>query len=154
MRNRCAVLALLSSTLTSPLARADGGPSEAPAVPAHVPGELPDRGRFGGLWVVPLATPWFQGAGLEAGYRYRWLVGLFREGFVQNGYAPAEATALARTRRVFFELELAAQTTFDEALTVAVGGARPFSTTTSKPACSTRPGGIRRPPSTIEFVPR
>src|SRR4051812_27473296 len=47
-------------------------PGQSGRVPVPKP---PDRGRFAALWVVPVATHRFQGAGLEAGYRYQWLAG-------------------------------------------------------------------------------
>ncbi len=67
-----------------------------------------DRGRFAALWVTPLGTHRYQGAGFEAGYRYGAFAGLVREGFVQNDYNPVSGTplpTLERTRRFSFDVE-------------------------------------------------
>lgn len=89
----------------------------------------PDRGRFAAFWVVPLATHRFQGAGLEAGYSYRWIAGLYRIGFVQNGYEPvsgAPLLALERTQRLFFDLEVDLRWRFANLVTLAAGGGAGF----------------------------
>lgn len=104
--------------------------TQAPPPPAVGPAPDPagpsDRGVFAGLWVAPIATHQFQGAGVELGYRYRWLAGLYRLGFLQNGYAPPNdpnpVFTLERTQRTFLELELDGQRRFRDQGTVAVGG--------------------------------
>jgi hypothetical protein len=68
-----------------------------------------NRGIFSELWVVPVATKRFQGAGLSLGYERSWLAALYRIGFVQNDYAPFDSTSLQRTRRIFLDLEVDAQ---------------------------------------------
>jgi hypothetical protein len=78
------------------------------------------------MWVTPLATHRFQGAGVEAGYRFRWLAGLYRAGFLQNGYAPSNGLTLERTQRVFLDLELAGQWRFSDLGTLAVGAGAAF----------------------------
>jgi len=92
--------------------------ASAPAAPA-------DRGRFAALWVAPVATHQFQGAGVEGGYRYHWLVALNRLGFLQNGYAPPEEVTpvltLERTQRLLLELELGGQWRFDDQGTAGIG---------------------------------
>jgi hypothetical protein len=100
-------------------------PTQAVAPPTSPPPPT-DRGRFAAIWVAPLATHQFQGAGVEAGYRYHWLAGLYRLGFLQNGYAPADALTLERTQRVFLDLELDGQWRFHDAVTLAVGGGVAF----------------------------
>jgi hypothetical protein len=84
-----------------------------------------DRGRFAALWVTPVATHQFQGAGVEGGYRYHWLVALNRLGFLQNGYAPPEQVTplltLERTQRLLLELELGGQWRFDDQGTAGIG---------------------------------
>ena len=103
--------------------RATGPPAlQAPVQPVPSP---PDRGRFAALWAVPFATHHLQGAGLEAGYRYRWIVGLYRIGFVQNGYEPISGSpllALQRTQMLFLDLEVDARWQFSKGVTLAVGG--------------------------------
>jgi hypothetical protein len=80
-----------------------------------------DRGRFATLWITPLATHRFLGAGVEAGYRWRWLAALYRAAFLQNDYAPAaDGFVLQRTQRLVFELEADAQWSLP-AVTTAVG---------------------------------
>jgi hypothetical protein len=105
---------------------AQGG---SPALPS-VPVTPPDRGRFAALWVAPFATHRFQGAGLEAGYRYRWLAGVYRLGFLQSGYAPPEGSTplltLERTQRLLLELEVGAQWRFHDQGTLAIGGGAAF----------------------------
>jgi hypothetical protein len=83
----------------------------APAAAAVPPPttEVPNRGVFSELWVVPLATHRFQGAGLSLGYERGWLAALYRIGFVQNDYAPFGGASLQRTRREFIDLEIDAQ---------------------------------------------
>lgn len=97
--------------------------ASAPAAPA-------DRGRFAAVWVAPIATHQFQGAGVEAGYRYRWLAGLYRLGFLQNGYAPPEQVTplltLERTQRLLFELEVGGQFRFYDRVTAGIGGGAAF----------------------------
>jgi hypothetical protein len=74
------------------------------------------------VWVAPFATHAFQGAGVEAGYRWRWLAGMYRFGFVQNGYAPAEGTPFLReTQRMFLDLELDGELHLPKRLTLAGG---------------------------------
>jgi len=105
--------------LLSVLAAEAAPPSPPP--PAQPP-PVEDRGRFGGLWVVAVATHQFQGGGLEAGYRWRWLAGLYRVGFLQNGYAPVDGTPyLQRTQRAVFELEVDGELHLPGRLTVAGG---------------------------------
>jgi hypothetical protein len=101
--------------------------AEAPAQPPAAPQSpaAPDRGPFGALWVMPLGTHRFQGAGLEFGYRYRWFAPLYRIGFIENGYEPISGSsrlALERTRRVFLDLEIDAQFQVGGAAALAVGG--------------------------------
>jgi hypothetical protein len=95
----------------------------APAAPA-------DRGRFAALWVTPLATHRFQGAGVEAGYRYQWFAGLSRLGFLQNGYAPPGGATpeltVARTQRLLLELEVGGQWRFHDQVTLGIGGGAAF----------------------------
>jgi len=97
--------------------------ASAPAAPA-------DRGRFAAIWVAPIATHQFQGAGVEAGYRYRWFTGLYRLGFLQNGYAPPEQVTplltLERTQRLLFELEVGGQLRFHDQVTAGIGGGAAF----------------------------
>ena len=97
--------------------------SDESAVPSG-----PDRG-FAALWVTPLATHWFQGAGFEAGYRYGTFAGLVREGFVQNDYAPVSGTpvpTLQRTRRFSFDLEADVHWRAANAVAFDVGGGLGF----------------------------
>jgi len=94
--------------------------TSAPAAPA-------DRGRFAALWVAPIATQRFQGAGVEAGYRYHWFVGLYRLGFLQNGYAPlseevSPVLALQRTQRLLLEVEVGGQWRFGDQFSMGIGG--------------------------------
>ncbi len=100
-------------------------PPQAVAPPASPPRPA-DRGRFAAIWVAPLATHQFQGAGFEAGYRFHWLAGLYRLGFLQNGYAPSNDLTLERTQRVFLDLELDGQWRYRDAVTLAVGGGAVF----------------------------
>ena len=84
----------------------------------------PARGLFGALWVMPLSTHEFQGAGLEVGYCYGWFAPLYRAGFVQNGYEPISGNpvlALERTRRWFLDLEIDAQIHFRERIALSFG---------------------------------
>lgn len=97
------------------------------AAPTAAPAAPPDRGRFAALWVAPLATQRFQGAGVEAGYRYHWFAGLYRLGFLQNGYAPlseevSPVLALQRTQRLLFEIEVGGQWRFGDQFTMGIGG--------------------------------
>jgi hypothetical protein len=109
---------LLASTSVGAQTAAPTPTSSATVAPA-------ERGRFAAVWVAPLATHWFQGAGAEAGYRYRWLVGLYRLGFLQNGYAPPEEVTpqltLERTQRLVFELEVGGQLRFYDRVTAGLG---------------------------------
>lgn len=115
------------------------GPAVSPAPSAETPSgsdqaeiasaPAPERGRFAALWVTPLGTHRFQGAGLEAGYRYGWLAVLVREGFAQNGYQPVSGTALLaleRTQRFSFDLEVDVQRRFGGQVALAVGGGAGF----------------------------
>lgn len=126
------VMALWLAIAASPV-----GAQTAPAVasvpaatPSTTPPAPPDRGRFAALWLTPIATHQFQGGGVEAGYHYRWLAGLYRLGFVQNGYAPfndlSTLLVLERTQRLFLELELDAQWQYRNVMTVAVGAGAVF----------------------------
>jgi len=64
-----------------------------------VPTSPVDRGRFASLFIVPFSTRRFLGAGLEAGYKYGWLAGAYRAGYLQNEYAPVTSTSdLRRTQ--------------------------------------------------------
>lgn len=89
-----------------------------------------DRGRFAAFWVTPLATHRFQGAGVEAGYHFHWLAGLYRLGFLQNGYAPSDdltpELTLERTQRLFLDLEIDGQWRYRDAVTLAVGAGAVF----------------------------
>jgi hypothetical protein len=128
------VVALLFVVSTAPVrAQTEAPPPPAVAPPVVAPGPAPDpvalgydRGAFAGLWVTPIATHQFQGAGLELGYRYRWLAALYRLGFLQNGYAPPNEPnpvfVLERTQRMFLELELDGQWRIRDRVTVALGG--------------------------------
>lgn len=115
-----------SMSMSAARAQATGEPATAPA---PLPGaaqveDAPASGRFGALWLTPVATHWFQGAGLEAGYRHRWVAGLYRAGFFQNGYEPVADgpfVALARTRRFLLDLELDGQWTFAGRVALALG---------------------------------
>jgi len=95
------------------------------ATPPISPAPPPDRGPFGALWVTPLATHRFQGAGLEAGYHFGWFAGLYRIGVLQNGYAPpadlSPVFTLERMQRLFLDLELDGQWRYRGVLTLAVG---------------------------------
>jgi hypothetical protein len=92
-----------------------------------VPAPAPDRGRFGSLWVAPYDNKSFQGAGLGAGYRYSWLAGVYRAGFMQTGYEPLQqGMALQRTRRVLAELEVDGQIRLGNVITMAVGAGGAF----------------------------
>jgi hypothetical protein len=85
----------------------------------------PDRSMFAALWVTPFATNHFQGAGTEVGFRYRWLIGLYRIGFLQNGYEPVSGTpllTLERTQRLSLDLEVNARWRFSKKATLAAGG--------------------------------
>ena len=97
----------------------------AASTPATGPTATLDRGMFGSLWVTPLATHQFQGAGMELGYHRRWLAGLYRIGFVQNSYAPVNDPSVEllfeRTRRIFLDLEIDGQWQFRDGATVAIG---------------------------------
>jgi hypothetical protein len=66
--------------------------------------------KVSGLVTVPLARDGLLGAGFQFGWRRDWFVGLIREGFVVNGFAPQSSTTYERVqRRAFFELEAEAQ---------------------------------------------
>jgi len=117
MDRRLAALVLVPGLLAT-RARAEETAPEAPAARREAP--PPDRGRFATLWVTPLATHRFLGAGVEAGYRWRWLGALYRAAFLQNDYAPADEFVLQRTQRLALELELDAQWSLP-AITTAVG---------------------------------
>jgi hypothetical protein len=110
---------LASTSVGAQTAAPPPATTTGPAAPA-------DRGRFAAVWVTPLATHRFQGAGVEAGYRYRWLAGLYRLGFLQNGYAPpggaTSVLTLARTQRLLFELEVGGQLRFHDQVTLGIGG--------------------------------
>jgi hypothetical protein len=104
----------------SPAAAASGSTAVA-----QVRAAPPDRGAFSALWVVPFATHHFQGAGSEVGFRYRWLVGRYRIGFLQNGYAPVSGSplfTLERTQRLFLDLEVDARWRFSKVGTLSAGG--------------------------------
>ncbi len=113
-------LALLTSSLRlAATARSVAAHTPAPSPPA-APGPAPsptpistpeavNRGVFSELWVVPIATHRFQGAGLSLGYERSWLAALYRFGFVQNDYAPFDVMSLQRTQRLFLDLEVDAQ---------------------------------------------
>jgi hypothetical protein len=124
MDRRLVALVLVSS-LWARAARAETTaptPTGAP-VPTTAASPAPrpaDRGRFATLWVTPLATHRFLGAGVEAGYRWRWLSALYRMAFLQNDYAPVDELVLQRTQRLVFELEADAQWSLP-AITTAVG---------------------------------
>ena len=128
---RCFGVALWLAAAVRP-AGAQTAPAPATASPAAASPALPaDRGRFAAIWVTPIATHQFQGAGLEAGYHYRWLAGLYRLGFVQNGYAPFNDPSsldlvFERTQRLFLELELDGQWRYRDAVTVALGAGAVF----------------------------
>ncbi len=113
-----------ATTIGPPAAPSSSPPS--PSVPV-TPG---DRGSFAALWVAPLATNRFQGSGVEAGYRYHWLAGLYRLGFLQNGYAPPEGSTplltLERTQRLLVELEVDGQWRFHDQVTLGIGGGAAF----------------------------
>jgi hypothetical protein len=114
-------LAVYAVTLLAPAAMAQASAQPAAAPPAQ---SAPDRGPFGALWVMPIGTHWFQGAGLEAGYRYGWFAPLYRVGFIQNGYEPISGSpilALDRTRRLFLDLEIDAQFEFSARAALALG---------------------------------
>ena len=84
-----------------------------------------ERGVFTGLWVVPIATHHFQGAGWDSGYFHKWLAGQYPLGLVQNGYEPVSSApllTLERTQRFFIDLEVDARWRFSRAQTLAVGG--------------------------------
>ena len=128
-------LTLLAAALGLAIA---AGPARAQTTPAPIVTSPPAataapmppvRGFFSSLWVTPFATHQFQGAGVETGYQRRWLAGLYRLGFVQNGYAPfndpSTALVFERTQRFFLELELDAQWRRDE-LTIALGAGAAF----------------------------
>jgi hypothetical protein len=114
---------LASTSVRAQTAAPQPATTTAPATPA-------DRGRFAAVWVTPLATHRFQGAGVEAGYRYHWLAGLYRLGFLQNGYAPPDSVTsvltLARTRRLLFELEVGGQWGLYDQVTLGIGGGAAF----------------------------
>ncbi|MET0411499.1 MAG: hypothetical protein ABW217_09385, partial [Polyangiaceae bacterium] len=66
--------------------------------------------KVSGLVTVPLAHDGLLGAGFQFGWRRDWFVGLIREGFMVNGFAPQSTTTYERVqRRAFFELEAEAQ---------------------------------------------
>lgn len=66
--------------------------------------------KVSGVFTVPLAHDGLLGAGFQFGWRRDWFVGLIREGFVVNGFAPQSTTTYERVqRRAFFELEAEAQ---------------------------------------------
>jgi hypothetical protein len=117
----CAAVAV-----AAPRAWADDPAPVQPAVGSTAPPPAPaDRGRFAALWVVPLASRHFQGAGLEAGYRFQWIAGVYRIGFVQNGYEPvsgAPLLALERTNRILLDLEIDLRWRFANMGTIAAGG--------------------------------
>src|SRR6185312_3467746 len=95
------------------------GTVKTPSQPA------PDRGAFGGLWVVPFATHHFQGAGWDGGYHGRWISGQYRVGLLQNGYEPVSgspALTLQRVQQFFLEVELDARCRFYKTATLALGG--------------------------------
>ena len=120
------VVALWSAVSAAPVDAQIGAPPPAAIAPAPAPAPPSDRGHFAALWVAPIATHQFQGAGVEVGYRYRWLAGLYRLGFLQNGYAPPNdltpVLALERTQRMFLDLELDGQWRFRDQVTLAAGG--------------------------------
>jgi hypothetical protein len=129
----CFVAALALAAAAGPsAAQTTPAPATTPVVSA-APATFaapPDRGHFGGLWVAPLATNWLQGAGFEGGYRYGWLVGIFREGFLQNSYAPpggpAPELSLERTQRYVAELELDGQWRYRDVIGLAAGAGVAF----------------------------
>jgi hypothetical protein len=99
-----------------------GQETNSPGAPSP---PLTDRGAFTGLWVVPLATHHFQGAGWDGGYYHQWLSGQYRLGFVQNGYAPSSGApllTLERTQRFFIDLEVDARWRFRRGQTLSIGG--------------------------------
>ncbi len=62
---------------------------------------------------------------MDWGYRYRWFIGHYRVGILQNGYEPvsdAPLLTLDRTQRFFLDLEVDARWRFNKAQTIAVGG--------------------------------
>jgi len=98
----------------------DASPPPAAAAPARsVEGQVrsaPDRGPFAALWVVPFATYHFQGAGAD---------GLYRVGFLQNGYAPVSGSpllTLQRTQRFLLDVEVDARWRFNKMGTLSAGG--------------------------------
>ena len=120
-------IALLFVLSTAPVRAQTQAPAPPAVAPAPDPARPSHRGVFAGLWVAPIATNQFQGAGLELGYRYRWLAGLYRVGFLQNGYAPLNdpnpvLALVERTQRIFLELELDGQWRVNDQVTVAAGG--------------------------------
>jgi hypothetical protein len=110
----------------APVDAQTSAPPPAGPAPAPAPALPRDRGRFAAIWVAPIATHQFQGAGVDGGYRYHWLAGVYRVGFLQNGYAPPHdvtpVLTLERTRRIFLELEVDGQWRFHDQVTLAVGG--------------------------------
>lgn len=108
-----------------------------PMAPGHSSSPVPprpvaqsDRGRFAAVWVAPLSTHRFQGAGVEAGYRFGWLAALYRAGILQNGYAPPEQETpfltLERKQRLLLELEVDGQLRFHDWVTLGIGGGAAF----------------------------
>jgi hypothetical protein len=91
---------------------AEDDPEFEGALEASAPGDEPTFVPLSGLLVYPYATDEVIGAGLQVGFRHRFLALVFRESFLHRGMREEDGALVRLRSRISFELSLEPQVQF------------------------------------------